>query len=282
MVTLRKVDSTTSLLLFVYNNYFSEYNKDILKLSSLLEIMKSFGKSESATRMSLSRTVKAGILVNQNLKNEVYYSLAANGKHAIRIWNSQIRRFWQRYALRHQPWDQKWHLLNLNFTEDNKDSRSDVVERLKQIGFVLLSANTWISPYNQPKEIEELLTEFNISQSAVEMHGEMTIYRDTESFVESVFHMKDLEEPYKQFVETFQVRFEETKKICQEEPFIREGKALPLMHALGWEFFFIAAEDAALPIALHPHWAGDEAARLMREYRFILLDATKKYLEKFE
>lgn len=115
MVTLRKVDSTTSLLLFVYNNYLSEYNKDTLKLSSLLEIMKTFGKSESATRMSLSRTVKAGILVNQNIEKEVNYSLAANGKHAVDIWNNEIRRFWKRYVQRHQPWEKKWHLLNLNF-----------------------------------------------------------------------------------------------------------------------------------------------------------------------
>lgn len=114
------------------------------------------------------------------------------------------------------------------------------------------------------------------------MYGEITIHQDTESFLDRIFHLKDLEEPYKQFVETFSVRFEETKKICREEVFILEGKALPLMHALGWEFFFIAAEDAALPKELKPHWAGDEAARLMKEYRNILLDATRKYLEKFE
>ncbi len=57
-VILRKNDSATSLLLFVYNSYFNFYQKDTIKLSSLLEIMKAFGKSESATRMSLSRTVK--------------------------------------------------------------------------------------------------------------------------------------------------------------------------------------------------------------------------------
>lgn len=282
MVTLRKVDSTTSLLLFVYNNYFTEYNKETLKLSSLIEIMKTFGKSESAIRMSLSRTVKAGILVNQNIENEVHYSLAADGKNAILIWNNEIKRFWQRYALRHQPWDQHWHLLNLNFTEDNRDLRSDVIERLKQIGYGLLSTNTWISPYNQLKEIEDLFKEFNISKSSVEMHGKITIYQDRESFMESVFHMKNIEEQYKNFVESFKAQFEETKGIYQQEAFVLEGKALPLMQALGWEFFFIAAEDAALPLALHPFGAGDEAARLMREYRFILLDATRKYLGKFE
>ena len=282
MVTLRKVDSTTSLLLFVYNNYVTEFNKDTLKLSSLLEIMETFGKSESATRMALSRTVKSGILVNQNKGNEVSYRLAPNGKNAINIWNNQISRFWQRYARRHQPWDQRWHLFNLNLTEDKKEFRSNIFERLKEIGFRLLATNTWISPYAQPKEIAELLTEFEIGLCTIEMHGEMIVHQATEPFVESVFQLKKLEEPYGRFVETFKKQFAETTKICEEEKFLSEGKALPLMQALGWEFFFIAAEDPVLPIFLQPRWAGDEAAQLMRDYRAILLRAVRKYLEKFE
>jgi len=282
MVTIRKVDSITSLLLFIYNNYLTEYGKDSLKLASLLELMRAFGKTESATRMSLSRTVKAGILVNQNVRNDVYYSLAPGGKNAVNIWNSDIRRFWKRYSLRHQPWDQNWHLVNLNFNEANKESRNDVSDRLKQLGFGLLSANTWITPYYQPDEILELLKEFNISQSTVEMYGKITAHQELEAFVESIFHLKKLEEPYQNFVREFKPKFEETKKICQEESFIKEGRALPLMHALGWEFFFIAAEDAALPVSLRPFWAGDEAARLMRDYRNILLDAVIKYLGRFE
>ncbi|MCO5388328.1 hypothetical protein [Desulfosporosinus sp.] len=57
---------------------------------------------------------------------------------------------------------------------------------------------------------------------------------------------------------------------------------MPLLHALGWEFLSIATDDATLPETLYPAWAGDEAAQLMLELRRILLEATIKYLGKFE
>lgn len=282
MVILRKSDSATSLLLFVYNNFLTEYKKDTLKLSSLLEIMRVFGKRESATRMSLSRIVKAGILINENVENEVYYSLSQSGRDAIKIWNQEIKQFWRRYALRNNLWDKKWHLLNLEFGEEHKEGRNVVSERLKQMSFGLLTANTWISPYYQPDEVRNVLTEFDIDGNAVEMNGEITVNHGMESFVENTYHLKDLEAPYKRFVKIFGEKYEETKKIYQEEMFVKEGKALPLLQELGWEFFFIAAEDAALPRTLLPSWVGDEAAQLMGEYRSILLDAAIKYLGKYE
>lgn len=281
MVVLRKGDSATSFLLFVYNNYLTEYKKDTLKLSSLLEIMRAFGKSESATRMSLSRTVKAGILVNQNIDNEVYYSLASGGKKAIDIFNDEIKHFWKRYARRNSPWDSKWHLVNLELGEAQKDARNEVSERLKALGFGLLAANTWISPYYQYEGISEIISEFDLSKNMLELVGEMKVHQDRASFVESIFHIRKLEDPYIKFIKTFETQYEEIKKVYREEAFINEGKALPLMHALGWEFFFIAAEDAALPKALWPNWAGDEAVRLMAEFRKILLEAASGYLAKF-
>ena len=281
-VVLRKSDSATSLLLFIYNNYLTQYNKDTLKLSSILEIMKAFGKSETATRMALSRTVKAGILINQNVDSEVCYSLAPVGKESISTWNQGIYQFWKRYALRNKPWDKKWYLLNLEFGEKHKEDRAVMLERLQQIGFGVLNTNTWITPYYQPDEIQKFIMEFNVGKGLVEMHGDMIIHQDGFSFVEEVFDFKKLEKLYKNFIETFGEKFEETKKISEEKWFIDNGHALPLLHAIGWEFFFIATVDAAIPKSLYPEWAGDEAALLMRDFRSIILEATTKYLGKFD
>ena len=53
-MVLRKEDSSTSILLFVYNLYI-ESTKGKLCLSSLFEIMGKFEKAETVTRMALSR-----------------------------------------------------------------------------------------------------------------------------------------------------------------------------------------------------------------------------------
>jgi len=280
LVVLRRNDSATSLLLFLYNNYLSEFNKDTLKLSSLLDIMRVFGKSESATRMSLSRTVKAGILINQTIGNEVNYSLSPDGKNAIKVFNEEIIAFWKRYTLRNKPWDNKWHLLNLEFTEENKEAKDPVQEKLRQLSFGTLAANTWISPHYQPEEIQQVLNEFSLGKYSLQMHGEITDQR--EYLIEKVFQLNKLVKPYQDFLTMFRAKFEETKEVAKRDSFAPEGQALPLMRELGWEFFFIAAEDPALPKTLQPFWVGDEAAQLMMEYRGMLLDATKKYLGKFE
>jgi len=281
-VILRKNDSATSILLFIYNNYLTHFDNDTIKLSSLLKIMKAFGKSETATRMSLSRTVKTGILINRNDGSEVYYTLDSRGKEAINTWNEGMQQFWKRYTLRNKPWDKKWYLVNLEFREEHKVNRATILGKLQQNGFGILSTNTWISPYYRTDEIKRILTEFDINTGVVEMYGEMTIYEDRIAFVDKVFHLKELEKSYERFTKLFSKKLEETKKLYQEEWFVEGGHALPLLHALGWEFLSIATDDATLPKTLYPAWAGDEAAQLMIEFRRILLEATLKYLGKFD
>jgi len=281
-VILRKNDSATSLLLFIYNNYLIHFNKDTIKLSSLLKLMKAFGKSETATRMSLSRTVKAGILINSNDGCEVYYTLDTSGKEAINAWNEAMQQFWKRYTLRNKLWDKKWYLVNLEFGEEYKENRTTILEKLRQNGFGILSTNTWISPYYRSDEIQTILTEFNMNSRVVEMYGDMTIYEDIASFVDKVFHLKELEKPYENFIKIFSEKLEETKELYREEWFVEGGHSLPLLHALGWEFLSIAIDDATLPKTLYPAWAGDAAAQLMIEFRGILLEATIKYLGKFD
>lgn len=281
-VILRKNDSATSLLLFIYNNYWVHFNKDTIKLSSLLQLMMAFGKSETATRMALSRTVKAGILINKNDGSEVNYTLDTSGKEAINTWNEEMQQFWKRYTLRNKLWDKKWYLVNLEFGEVNRENRPTVLEKLRQNGFGILSSNTWISPYYQSNEIQTILTESNMNTSVVEMYGDMTIYEDIVTFADKVFHLKELEKPYENFIKIFSEKFEETKKLSREEWFVEGGHSLPIMHALGWEFLSIAIDDATLPKAFYPAWAGDTAAQLMIEFRRILLEATIKYLGKFD
>lgn len=281
-VILRKNDSATSFLLFIYNTYLFHNNKDTIKLSSLLKLMKAFGKSETATRMSLSRAVKAGILINSNDGSEVYYTLDTNGKEAINTWNKEMEQFWKRYTLRNKLWNKKWYLVNLEFGQEHKEYRTAILEKLRQIGFGILSTNTWISPYHRSDEIQTILTEFNMNTRVVEMYGDMTIYEDIVSFVDKVFHLKKLEKSYQNFTKSFNEKLEEVKKLYREEWFVEGGHSLPLLYALGWEFLSIATKDATLPKTLYPAWAGDTAAQLMIEFRGILLEATIKYLRKFD
>ncbi len=272
---LRKNDSATSVLLFIYNNYSALTNKYTLKLSSLLEIMKAFGKNETAVRMSISRATKAKILKNVRVGNEVSYTLTENGKDAIGTWNEGAMNFWNRYQLRNKEWDGKWYLLNIDFKEDAREVRPNVNDELKQLGFATISTNAWISANHLPEQISGLIKAYGLEGNTIEVYGDMKVL-DINQFVNEQFKIKALKTAYTDFINRYK------DKLNEKTDFSNPEMALPLLHELGWNFFNIASEDPALPRNLIATWEGDEAAALMRELRKIILQSTNQYLEKFD
>lgn len=278
---LRKNDSATSLLLFIYNNYYSKTSKDSLKLSSLLNILKVFDKNETAIRMSLSRAVKSDFLTKSKEKGEVIYTLSHIGKQTIEFWNEGMMNLWKRFSLRYQPWDGQWYVINIEFSDDRKQ-RMEIADKLQQLGFALINTNTWICPYYQKDEINEVINKCNLKTGIIEIVGDMNIRKDINEFLEEVYHFDALKEKYKEFISTYETKLLQIKEVCNEERFINSGQALPLLHELGWQFFSIASDDVVLPKQLFPYWEGDEAASIMKEFRELLLEASWEFLDKFE
>jgi phenylacetic acid degradation operon negative regulatory protein len=279
---LKKNDSATSLLLFIFNNYMAKTSKDNIKLSVLLEIMQIFGKNESAVRMSLSRAVKAGLLTNSKIDNEIYYSLTPDGKKSIIYWNEGVTHFFGRYQFRNSPWDGKWDIFNIEFTEDVKDNKTVFIDKLLQLGFAQINTNTWITPYHQNEDIRKLINEYHLEDKIIEIHGEMKIHRDQEKFLDDIYGIERLRSGYCSFINTYSEKLPEIKQQLLAPDFVNNGLALPLLHSIGFSFFDTASEDPALPRQLLPEWEGDKAVEIMKELRDLLLQATYSYLEKFD
>ena len=279
---LRKNDSSTSLLLFIYSNVMAKTSKDYIRLTSLLEIMKVFGKNETAIRMSLSRAMKAGVLINSKQNNEVYYTLTNEGKNAIELWNNIMIQYWKRYKLRNSDWDKSWHLIIINFMESKKNVKQEFLDRLEQYGFAQIKTNTWISPYHQNEDMYELINKYSFDKEVVEILGEMKIHKDMNIFLEEVYGIEKLKTKYSIFIDTYDRRLTEINKLYEDKDFINNGLALPILQELGWNFFNIVSADCVLPKELLPEWDGDKAAYIMKELREKLLKAVYEYLGKFE
>ena len=201
---LRKKDSSTSILLFVFNNYMIKTTKDYITLSSLLEIMKVFGKNETATRMSLSRATKTGLLTNIKQDNVVTYVLTPDGKKFNALWNEGFMNFWKRYEFRNSKWDSKWYFINIDFKKDNNDCRVEFIDKLEQYGLAQINTNTWVTPYHQYQEIWRLIENYNFSDGIIETYGEMTIHKDMNTFLDETFGIKKLKPLYDQFITAYQ------------------------------------------------------------------------------
>lgn len=279
---LKKKDGLTSLLLFVYNNYLFTNSKASIKLSKLLEIMKAFGKNETATRMSLSRAMKAGLLINCVQNNEVIYELTLEGKSYIELWNEEANRFWKRYQYRESSFDNNWYYVSILSGQNSNESKVDFIDALRQYGFAQLNANTYVSPYHQHQEVQELIEKYDLSDGIVELYGEMKIHKDIDIFLNEIFTINNLNVQYQQFIDKYKDKLIEIREVCKLKDFVDDGLALPLLSELGWDFFGIATLDAALPKQILQKWHGDEAVQIMKELRTILFEATCEYLKKFE
>lgn len=252
-----------------------------MKLSVLLQILKVFGKNESAIRMSLSRAVKAGMLINSRHDNEVSYALTTEGKKAIVYWNEGVISFFERYHLRRAQWDHRWYFLNIDFKEEHREVKAEFLDKLQQRGFAKINTNTWVTPYYRNQEIWEIIETYGLSNDTVEIRGEMTIHKDLSEFLNEIYDIEKLRTGYQGFLDAYANRLQEIRQLCRDESFIQNGLAFPILHSLGFDFFEIASDDAVLPKELLPEWEGDRAAVILREARKPLLEATHKYLDQF-
>jgi phenylacetic acid degradation operon negative regulatory protein len=171
--------------------------------------------------------------------------------------------------------------LNIEFADDKKQ-KIEAMTNLQQLGFAHINTNTWICPYFQKDETNEVIEKCSLETGVVEIFGEMVVRKDMKVFLKEVFDLDDLKQRYGEFISIYEKKSLQIKQIYEEEQFINGGKALPLLHELGLQFFNITSDDAVLPIQLFPHWEGDEAAIIMKELRELLLEASWKYLVRFE
>lgn len=276
-VILRKENSSTSSLLFVYNTVYSRAQKESFHLSSLIEIIGRFGKAETAVRMALSRACKAGILETGKPDKEVVYSLTPAAIRLIQLWNADALSCWKRFALRNKPWEGKWYFIHIPLNDTAK--KGEMSEKLRQVGFVQISVHTWLSPYHQTEAVNSILSEIDAKADAVSVYGELEARTGMDSFLEKTFELSRKREQYADFISAYQPQL---ARLSEDPSAAAEGKALPILHKLGFAYFAVATEDPMLPRMLLPDWPGDQAAALMRDLRNILENAAWEYLKDFD
>jgi len=276
---LRKNDSATSLLLFIYNLHRERTGGESLKLASLLSTLAAFDKNETTVRMALSRAVKGGLLQNEKKGGEVAYHLTDSGRQALGNWNEGAHYFWQRFSRRSQPWAEKWQMISA-INLDDKERKADFSAQMQQLGFAQLNGVSWISPYDLRLETEALADGFQLRDHLVSLYGELGGERNPPQWVAHIFRTEELEMRYASFLAQVFPEFIRWRESGLEDDLADGGQALPRLHDLGWRFFSIAADDACLPRQVNPLDKGDQAARLMRDYRQLLLPAAMGFLEQ--
>jgi phenylacetic acid degradation operon negative regulatory protein len=270
-ITLRKKDSVTSIVLFLFNIHGQYKDNYSIELSNLIKFIKYFNKSEGSIRMSLSRMVKSNILINKKINNETVYKLTKEGLENIKIWNRNLAKFFKRYELRHSEWNKNWNLIILiNFNKSNIENQF-IIDEFKETGIKELDNNIWISPYSIPDKLIEKINKNNYKY--LQTTGDLTTNLDSDYLLNNIFKINQIRKKYIQFINNSQILEEKIKKL-------KGGDLLPLLFQLGWQFYDIVTSDPALPSELLKDWEGDIAVKKMNQLRSKLYNEIINYFQK--
>jgi len=259
-IVLRKKNSVTSIVLFIYNIYGEIMKNHSIKLIDLIQMMSSFGKNETAIRMGLSRMVKSGILINKTIDNEVFYELTEEGLENINAWNNGITRFFERYSKREKKWNGKWNLISIfNFNKSDTENQF-LVDKLKELGMAEVNNSLWISPYDISKEIESLFK--NTHNNYLQIAGDINSNISIKKLIKDIYDLKNIKKKYLEFI-----KFAKEVKDNLEKSETEGFHYLKTLFELGWRFYDVVTLDPALPKSLIEDWEGDDAVTTMNAVR---------------
>jgi phenylacetic acid degradation operon negative regulatory protein len=130
-----------SLLLTFFGGYVLGRGVAV-STGSVLDVLGGVGVSEHATRSTLSRMARRGLLCRERRGRQVYLGLTSRSREILRDGSVRI---WRVGAV-NSGWDGAWTLLGFSLPESWQRQRHELRSRLLWAGFGPLQGGLWIAP----------------------------------------------------------------------------------------------------------------------------------------
>jgi phenylacetic acid degradation operon negative regulatory protein len=109
---------------------------------SVIDVLGRLGVGESATRSTLNRMVRRGLLVRTQQGRKMYFGLT---EHAVTVLQDGHDRIWRTGAV-NDRWDGQWTLVGFSLPDSWRSERHDLRSRLIWAGFGPLLNGLWVAP----------------------------------------------------------------------------------------------------------------------------------------
>lgn len=275
-IMIKRKDSVTSILLFLFNVFLVERGITTIPLKKIFRLLEPFQKSETAIRMGLSREIQNGILINKKEENEVVYCLTDTAIQGFKYWMKTMDHDQKKIQLQFQQWDGLWRIIFINKETEAKTTLEDFCETLKQYNYGNLNKNLWISPYNYREEIIRLTNDLNIDLKIYFFESRLSAEKDQTELISEIWPICQLAENYHHFLTSF------NNELRQLDIYAYQGGGgLPFLHRFGLEFFEIMRDDPHLPLKILPaDWPGIKAAMAFRNIREEILPKANEFINR--
>lgn len=261
------------MILTIYGDYIRHYGNKIW-IGSLIRLLKEFGHNEQGIRVAVSRMMKQGWMQSEKKGNKSYYFLTSRGVSRV---EEAARRI---FKLTPHEWDGKWRILMYTIPEEKRQIRDELRKELLWSGFGSFTNGCWVTPNNLEKEVELLISKYNIEDYVDFFVSEYKGPKKNQELIAKSFPLQDIEEKYETFIDEYSKKYIVYQSIIQrgqvtdEECFVERAK---LVHEYR-KFLFI---DPGLPKELLPErWSGNHAALLFSQYYKILAEPANRFFEE--
>ena len=232
----------------------------------LMKVLEKFGRSPDAARAALNRMAQAEILtkVGQG-RGDQHYRLGSQGQALVEQFIAKLTRYHLALSGR-LAWDGNWLVVTFSIPERQRVKRDTLRARLTELGFGLLSASVWLSPFDQEAEVTALVEQLDLA-------GQVTLLRcqriwqpgqpANANLAYQVWDLGALEHHYQDFNHHAEELTASLEQARQGKEIDVEAIFFGTMELQGELIEIILNEDPCLPAALlPPDWPGQRIHEL--------------------
>lgn len=215
----------------------------------VITVLGRLGAREHATRATLSRLSRRGLLRTVRRGRQAFLGLTEHGTAVLR---DGQRRLDGDIVDRH--WDGRWTLLTFSLPETRRADRHTLRTRLGWFGFGPLHSGLWVS--TSARDISSELADLDLIEHAEVFRAEPFMWTDPTRIAHEAWNLPEIAAGYDRFLERW---------TGQASGGLDELSQRIRLEA---EWLLLIRHDPVLPPALLPEdWPGTRAAALFRALR---------------
>lgn len=215
----------------------------------VLAVLERLGIGEHATRATLGRMSRRGLLRTVRRGRQAFLALTEHGTTVLRDGQRRLDgEVVERY------WDGRWTLLTFSVPEARRADRQALRTRLAWFGFGPLRSGLWVS--TSATDVSPALAELDLLDHAEVFRAEAFMWTDPTRIAREAWNLPEIATGYDEFLHRWTDRTHD------------DLDELSRRVQLGAEWLLVIRQDPVLPVALLPKdWPGVRAAALFRTLR---------------
>jgi phenylacetic acid degradation operon negative regulatory protein len=215
---------------------------------SFIQVLGRLGIGEHATRSTLSRMARRGLLARQRSGKKIYFRMTPRCRAILEDGRERI---WHTGAVAIAPAG-RWTLLSFSLPDAWQRRRYQLRVRLSWAGLGPLQSGLWLAP--SEIDVGPILRELDLLDRVQVFHGEPAPEVDAASVIRRAFDLDALAEGYRVFLAQWGGRRAR-----------QEADPLSLTLRLSTQWLRTIHDDPRLPLALlPPDWPAIEAQAVFR------------------